>query len=199
MPHEAEMIDLMFDVSGGMLPAAYPYALWEQVVKLIPQLAEHAGVGIIPLRMAESLEGMLLPKRAKLIIRMPQHLAAAACGLAHQRLDIGASVLQLGDCKTRPIQSYSTLHAQLVIGADDEIEFVGEVEAALNAMGIKAKLICGQHRILHSADMTIKGYSLVLHDLAPEASLRVQCAGLGEGRKFGCGLFVPYKVISGLE
>ena len=84
-------------------------------------------------------------------------------------------------------------------GADDEVAFVEEVESALAAMGVEAKLICGQRHTLTDGERAIKGYSLVLHDLTPEDSLRVQYSGLGKERRFGCGIFVPYKVISGLE
>jgi hypothetical protein len=52
---------------------------------------------------------------------------------------------------------------------------------------------------LTNGDRAIKGRSLVLHDLNPEGSLSVQYIGLGKGRHLGCGIFVPYKVISGLE
>ena len=195
----AEMIDLVFDVSGGTLPAAYPYALWNELVRLIPLLDGNQNVGVIPLRLAESNEGMLLPKRAKLVLRLPQELANALSGLAQQQLRVAGSELRLGSCKSRPIQHYSTLHSQLVTGADDEVAFVAEVESALAEMGVKAKLICGQHRTLADAERTISGYSLVLHDLTPEGSLRVQYAGLGKERQFGCGVFIPYKVISSLE
>jgi len=39
----------------------------------------------------------------------------------------------------------------------------------------------------------------VIHDLKPEASLRLQYTGLGSDRRYGCGVFVPYKVITGLD
>ncbi len=143
----AEMIDVVFEMSGGTLPVAYPYALWDELVRLIPLLGDNQDVGVIPLRMAESNEGMLLPKRAKLVLRLPQELVDVVSGLAQQQMRVAGSELRLGSCKTRPIQHYSTLHAQLVTGADDEVAFVAEVESALAAMGVKAKLICGQHRI----------------------------------------------------
>jgi len=193
------MIDVVFELSGGTLPVTYPYALWDELVRLIPLLGDNQDVGVIPLRMAASNEGMLLPKRAKLVLRLPQELADVVSGLAQQQIRVAGSELRLGSCKTRPIQHYSTLHAQLVTGADDEVAFVAEVEAALAALGVKAKLICGQHRILADVGRTISGYSLVLHDLTPEGSLRVQYSGLGKGRRFGCGIFIPYKVISSLE
>ncbi|MBI5891088.1 MAG: type I-MYXAN CRISPR-associated protein Cas6/Cmx6 [Nitrosomonadales bacterium] len=195
----AEMIDLVFDISGGTLPSAYPYGLWAELTRLIPQLEEAENIGVLPLRMAESKEGMLLPRRAKLALRLPQELVEVVSGLARQRLQVAGSELQLGSCKPRPIQHYPTLHAQLVTGDEEEVAFVLDVESALAEMQVKASLICGQRRVLTDGQRTIKGYSLVLHDLLPEGSLRVQYAGLGGERQFGCGIFVPYKVISSLE
>ena len=192
------MIDVVFEISGGTLPAAYPYELWSELARLVPQLAEDTNIGVIPLRVAESKEGMLLPKRAKLVLRLPHALADVVSGLAQQQMRVAGSAVQLGACKTREIQHYPTLHAQMVTGSEDEIAFMAEVDSALSAMGVDAKLICGQRRTLAGGERTISGYSLVLHDLKPEGSLRVQYTGLGEERRFGCGIFVPYKVISGL-
>jgi CRISPR-associated protein Cas6 len=192
------MIDMMFDLGGGILPTAYPFALWEALVCHVPQLAEEKLVGVLPLRAAENNEGMLLPKRAKLVLRLPMALAAHAAALSGQQLDVAESTLQLGKGKLRPIQPYPTIHAQLVTGATDEVLFLDGINTQLNKMGIAARLICGKRRILTGAQQSIHGYSLVIHDLKPEASLQLQYAGLGEGRQFGCGIFVPYKVISGL-
>ncbi|ADE11921.1 type I-MYXAN CRISPR-associated protein Cas6/Cmx6 [Sideroxydans lithotrophicus] len=197
-PH-AEMIDLVFEISGGTLPIAYHYELWDELTRLVPQLGECEEVGVIPLRMASSNEGMLIPKRAKLALRLPLELADIVSALAQKQMQVANSELQLGSCKTRPIQHYPTLHAHLVTGADDELSFIEEVSSALAAMGVEAKLICGQRHTLANGERTISGYSLVLHDLNPEDSLRVQYTGLGKERRFGCGIFVPYKVISGLE
>jgi CRISPR-associated protein Cas6 len=195
----AAMIDVVFDISGGTLPAAYPYSLWDELVRLVPQLGEDEYIGVIPLRAAASNEGMLIPKRAKMVLRLPHRLADAASDLEQKQLQVAGSLIQLGSCKTRPIQHYPTLHAHLVTGADDELEFLEEVESALSAMGVTAKLICGQRHMLTNGEQIIRGYSLVLHDLSPEDSLQVQFAGLGKERRLGCGIFVPYKVISGLE
>jgi hypothetical protein len=37
--------------------------------------------------------------------------------------------------------------------------------------------------------------SLMVAELAPEQSVRLQQVGLGEGRTIGCGLFLPHKGI----
>ncbi len=194
-----KMIDVVFEVSGETLPISYPYALWEEIIKLVPQLLENENVGVIPLRGAHSKEGMLLPKRAKLILRLPHELVDAVSILAQKQLQVDDCLLQLGASKHRPIEFHPTLHAHMVTGADDEVEFMAWVEETLGAMGVKANLICGQRHELTVGPRVIKGYSLVLHDLSHEASLRVQYAGLGRERRFGCGIFLPHKAISSAD
>jgi CRISPR-associated protein Cas6 len=194
-----EMIDMVFDLEGGTIPAAYPFALWEALARRVPQLAEDGSVGILPLRGTGNTEGLLLPKRAKLVMRLPTALAgSAATRLAGQQLDIAGSAVRLGAAKTRPIHPFPTIHAQLVMGASDEVLFVESIQAQLGEMKIKGNLICGKRHSISDNRQSFHGYSLVVHDLKPEASLHLQFVGLGENRQFGCGIFVPSKVISGL-
>lgn len=194
------MIDLAFDISGGTLPSTYPFALWTELVRHVPQLAHNDSVGVLPLRAAESDGNVLLPKRAKLVLRIPMTLAEKlATNLSGQRLDLAGIPMQLGTGKTRPIAPYPTVHAQQVASTEDEGPFMEGVRARLDEMGIACRLICGMRRTIGGEGLSIHGYSLVVHDLKPEASLRLQSNGLGMGRCFGCGIFLPYKVISGLS
>lgn len=193
------MIDMVFELEGEALPTSYPFALWDELVRCAPQLANDDLVGVIPLRTVQSGENMLLPKRAKLAIRLPQAQAEIVTGLTGRELDISGNKLRLGACQPRPIQPHSTLHAQLVIGTDDEAGFLEETRADLEAMSIQGRLICGRHQMLSDNSHSLNGHSLVIYDLAPEASVHLQNAGLGAGRRFGCGIFMPYKIISGLE
>src|SRR4030067_490848 len=121
------MIDMVFDLDGGTLPATYPFALWAALIHLVPQLAEEKSVGVLPLSATENIKK------------------------------------QLGE------------------------------------LSITGKLICGRRLTINGGQNPIQGYSLVLHDLKAEASLQLQYLGLGEDRQFGCGIFIPYKVISGLS
>jgi CRISPR-associated protein Cas6 len=195
-----DMIDLTFDLDGSNLPADYRYALWSALLRLVPQLAEEKLVGVLPLRSTVHGQSMLLAKRAKLVVRMPVALAeTAASSLAGQQLDIAGSTLRLGTAKTRQIQPYPTIHAELVTGPSDEVLFVEDIKKQMGELGVTGKLICGKRVSVSSGQGTIHGYSLVLHDLKPEASLQLQYAGLGEDRQFGCGIFIPYKVITGLS
>ncbi|OGT01723.1 MAG: type I-MYXAN CRISPR-associated protein Cas6/Cmx6 [Gallionellales bacterium RIFCSPLOWO2_12_FULL_59_22] len=192
------MIDMAFEASGESLPPAYPFALWAELTRHVPQLEGDDSVGVLPLRTAESGADMLLPRRAKLVLRLPHTLMRPAAALSGTNLDISGSALHLGAGQPRQMQPHPTLHAQLVTGAEDEVEFLEEMRASLSAMGIQAGLICGKHKTLADAGRSLAGFSLVVHDLKPEASLSLQSEGLGEGRHFGCGIFLPYKVISGL-
>lgn len=191
---------MMFDLEGGTLPATYRFALWVALLRHVPRLAEEKRVGVLPLRSTVNSQGMLLAKRAKLVMRMPATLAeSAASSLTGQRLDIDGSTMRLGDVKKRPIQPYPTIHAQLVTGSSDEVLFVEDIRKQMGELGVTGKLICGKRLTVNGGQRSIHGYSLVLHDLKPDASLQLQYAGLGDDREFGCGIFVPYKVITGLS
>lgn len=195
-----DMIDLMFDLDGGNLPAAHRFALWAALLRLVPDLAEEKLLGVLPLRSTISGQGMLLAKRAKLVMRMPTTLAGSvASSLTGQQLDIAGNSLHLGAAKTRTIQPYPTIHAELVTGPSDEPLFVEGIRKQMGELGVTGKLICGKRVSVSGGQGPIHGYSLVLHDLKPEASLQLQYAGLGDDRRFGCGIFVPYKVITGLS
>jgi CRISPR-associated protein Cas6 len=195
-----QMIDMMFDLEGGMLPAAYPFALWEALTLRVPELAEDESTGILPVRGTGNKEGLLLTKRAKLVMRLPTASAKlAATRLTGQQFDIAGRSLRLGATKTRPIYPFPTVHAQLVAGTSDELFFVENINEQLERMGIKGKLICGRRRSIGDESRSVQGFSLVIHDLKAEDSLRLQFIGLGTDRHFGCGIFVPSKVISGLS
>lgn len=190
----------MFDLEGKTIPAEYRNALWGALKCHAPQLAEEKLVGVLPLKSSVNNQGMLLAKRAKLVIRMPKALAEiAAAKLTGQLLDIAGSDLRIGAAKSRPVMAYPTIHAQLVTGSSDEVIFTEDIRKQMDELGVSGKLICGKRVTVNDGQRTIHGFSLVLHDLKPEASLKLQYAGLGEERKFGCGIFVPYKVITGLS
>lgn len=195
-----EMIDLMFELQGSRLPVAYRSALWDALLGQLPGLAEEKSVGVLPLQSTIDNQGILLAKRSRLAIRIPSTMAeSVTAGLTGKQLDIAGSALRLGNAKTRQIQPYPTIHAHLVTGSSDEVLFVDEIRKQMEELGVAGKLICGKRETVDNGQRSIQGFSLVLHDLKPEASLALQYAGLGVDRQFGCGIFIPYKVITGLS
>lgn len=194
-----EMIDAVYDINAEIIPADYQVALWNALQQHIPGLADDSSVGVIPLRTSISDAGMLLPKRSKLVIRLTLPLAENFALLSGKTLDIDGITLQLGSGKLRKLQSYSTLHAHLVTSSKDEVEFLQDVATSLHELGIGGKLLCGMRNVMQTSNRDIKGYSLVIHDLKPEDSLKLQYTGLGANRGLGCGIFIPYKVITDLD
>lgn len=193
-----DMIDLVFDLKGSFVPDGYAFELWNEVVRILPWLDAEDRAGILPLRGSINGEGLLLAQRTKLVLRLPVKLSAKAGELAGQELNIGSGVLRVCSATERLLQPYSTLHAHLVESAQEEELFLSDMSDRLQELGVACKWICGKRHTVTGAGQSLSGYSLVLHDLKPEDSLQVQRAGLGGNRRFGCGIFVPYKVISGL-
>lgn len=194
------MIDIVFALDGETLPASYPFPLWAELLRCVPEFTEQRNIGILPLRLTATVDGLLLPKRAKLVMRIPTELADQAMArLSEHELEVGGSKLQLGRGKARQIQHSPTVHAQMVAGHADEVIFMDDINTQLRALGVTGNLICGRRHALVGEQQSIQGFSLVIHDLKPEASLKLQYAGLGVARQFGFGIFIPYKVISGLN
>lgn len=194
-----EMLDLAFDLSGDILHEGYVFALWRELLRVLPWLDEEPMAGMIPLRGAASDAGMLLAKRSKLVLRLPATRAAQAEMLSGQQLDLGCGKLRIGKSSARPLQPYPTLHSYLVESAQDEVEFLAGIAARLREMEIACNWICGKQLTISNGDRALRGFGLVLHDLKPEASLQVQRAGIGENRRYGCGIFLPYRNIAGLD
>lgn len=199
MQEMLEMTDIAFELKGHSVPADHAFALWREVARILPWLEAEKFAGIHPLRVAASGEEMLLPQRAKLVLRLPAARVQQAGLLSGQELHVGSSVLSVGEAQERPLKAFPTLHAQLVASDCKEEVFITGVASELGEMNIGCKWICGKRLVIRGTERTIAGYSLVLHDLKPDESLHLQRYGLGGERHFGCGIFVPYKTISGLD
>lgn len=193
------MTEVVYDLKGGALPGKYTFALWDALVRALPWLETEEQAGLLPLRGAHNGNTMLLPQRAKLVLRLPQRLVQKAKQLSGQTLDVAGHELQIGAARERPLMSHPTLRAHLVASEDSEVEFLEEVEARLRELEIPCKWICGKQVVLQDEGHAVTGYSLVVYELNPEGSLRLQQSGLGGERRYGCGLFIPHKDIPKLD
>ncbi|HUX90102.1 MAG TPA: type I-MYXAN CRISPR-associated protein Cas6/Cmx6 [Gallionellaceae bacterium] len=194
-----DMLDVVFDLNGSSVPEGYPFVLWSEVVRCLPWLKDEEYAGILPLRGSASGENTLLSKRTKLVLRVPVERATQAGELSGQQLNIDGNILIVGKGKERQLQATTTLHAHLVESNLSEIEFLADMKRKLQSMNISCNLICDKQRKVRGLNQTLSGFGLVLHDLKPQASIQIQRTGLGGARHFGCGMFVPFKAISGLD
>ncbi|MGE5089328.1 MAG: type I-MYXAN CRISPR-associated protein Cas6/Cmx6 [Candidatus Levyibacteriota bacterium] len=195
--NDAGVVDVVFALAGTSLPAEHTYDLWRAVVRWLPWFDSEPQAGIHPLRVAPGIgNSVLLARRAKLVLRVPQRRLAETLTLSGRSLAVGEGV-EVGAAVERPLRPWATLHAQRVaLGVADEIAFVGEIGRRLAAQGVSCEYMTGRARRQRVGERDIEGYSVVLHGVHPGDSLRIQCEGIGADRALGWGIFIPHKSIA---
>lgn len=190
-----DMVDLAFPVSASRLPPGYRLALGRALVSRLPWLGSPAGGGVHPLKTVASTTGeALLPRRARLLLRLPRAQTAEATALAGRPLGPDCGDARLGEPVLRELTPHTTLYAHFVDAeGDDEVSFVARCLQQLQALAVRAEPICGRVQRIAGPQGDLTGYSLMLHGLSRTDSLRMQADGLGPWRWLGCGLFVPHK------
>jgi CRISPR-associated protein Cas6 len=190
-------LDLAFALAGDMIDRDYAYALSRALAAALPWLADEPLAGVHPIRGLTASDGRLLVGgRTRLVLRLPAARADSCAGLQGTRLEL-PEPLHIGRCRRRELLPYPVLHSRLVItGAEDEARFVEDVERATVQMQIKGELIVGRRGEVRVGAEQCTGFSLMLHGLSPDDSLRAQQQGLGLHRLLGCGVFVPHKSIA---
>ena len=193
MSVQSEMIDLAFAITSGRLPGEHRHALADAIDAALPWLALTPQAGMHPLKLAGGGAQPLLSARTRLTLRLPRSRAQQAAALAGRELAVGTGHLRLGDAHGRELLPWGTLYAHCVaaINGGDELGFQRAVQAELAALGVAGRVICGLAR--RGADDAIDGYGVMVDGLSADASLALQQHGIGAGRRFGYGLFVPHR------
>jgi CRISPR-associated protein Cas6 len=199
-PAAREAVDLSFELGGDVLPADYPARLEAALLAAMPWAAEDPVLGIHPVRAPLTDAGYMLSRRARLTVRVLAVRAPEVEALGGRTLDLGASPLSIGRATTRPVTPFPTLRAPMVVNLfADEQAFLDDIGMQLEVLDIRGEAMCGRPAQVASGQGMLHGFSLVLHGLSAEHSLRLQTIGLGPGRRLGCGLFVHHKIIDGLD
>ena len=197
-PH---MIDLQFDLVGSTIPADSALLLSRGLQKILPWLSDNPQTGIQLLKGAQINSGdatVTINRRAKLFLRVPQTRVSDAAALVGHTLDLAGHTLQIGNFKSRAFTPFSNIYAHFVdTGSASEEQFVQDVMRELDGhFQLRCGFICGRQQTLQGPDGILHGYSLMLHDLPPHKSLRLQDEGMGHNRLLGCGIFIPHKSIA---
>lgn len=190
-----EVVDVAFSLRGGSIPADHGWRLLQLLDERLDWLPDEPDAGVHPIRGARAFAGRIpLGARARLTLRLPRARAEQAYALSGMRMELGDG-FDVGDAHLRMLFAYGTLYSQFVnTGTSDEVAFYRDVEARLDRAGIECKIVCGKARRARGArGAEISGFSLMLHGLSAEDSLKLQASGLGEARKLGCGIFIPHK------
>lgn len=205
-----DVVDVAFRIGCPTLPLDHAYSLSSALLQVLPWLEEEAYAGIHLIHGAASGNGWFRPedtenellhlsRRTRMRLRVPRERLPDAQALSGQSLDIEGHPLEVGQSDVALLSSLPTLFSRYVVTREelDETQFLQEVAGQLEALDIPCrKMLGGITHTMKLPDGEVFTRSLMVADLEPGQSVRLQQVGLGEGRTMGCGLFLPHKGIS---
>lgn len=193
------VVDLSFTLTGRAVAEDYADPLWQALRGALPWLEAEASVAVHPLLGTSPGQAgeLYLSRRTRLILRLPAQRVEDARKLSGARLTVGGDEVAVGEAVVKPLWAAAVLYSSFVhVGAADEAAFMAECLRQLAELGVETRLMAGKARGMAVDGRRLEGFSLMLHGLEEDASLRVQRQGLGAERKRGCGVFVPHKSVA---
>ena len=201
--------DLVFGLRARTLPLDHAHALSTAIQAALPWLAEEPQAGIHLIHVAESGNGWMRPenpdnevlhlsRRTRMSLRLPKHRLADAEALCGRTLDIAGHPLEIREATPRLFTTQAVLFARHVLAeeGEDEMAFLERMAGEVRALDVKVrKMMAGRIHRMRFPEGEKLTRSLMLADLEVEESVRLQQHGVGEGRLYGCGLFLPHKGI----
>ena len=202
-----EIVDLVFRLRGERLEIDHAQSLAEALRAVLGDEV-CARIGVHGIHLASAGNGwqppehgatdVPLPRRARLAIRVHRDDRAALEALQQQDLPLAAGAIRVEASSQRPLSTLGSLHARAIRceREQSEPEFLAWAAREMRQLGIDvARMICGRSGEIRTADGPVFTRALLVADLKPEESVRLQQRGLGDDRLLGCGLFVPHKGI----
>lgn len=192
---QAVVVDLVFPVVGRDLPRDHAQELQQALTVRLPWLSTDTVAGIHSLKLVPGNEATgLLSRRSRLLLRVSAQRCDELKPLVGFDLNVAGHSLRVGVAHVRELLPHATLYAYKVLAqSPDEVEFMATVATELAKLGIKGEQVCGKRQQMNVSGKALNVFSLMLHQLLPEHSLRLQQQGLGGYRQLGCGIFVPHK------
>ena len=208
-----DVVDLAYKIACPTIPLDHAHSLSSALLKALPWLAEEKYAGVHLIHGAASGNGWFRPddtenellhlsKRTRMRLRIPKNRLQEARALSGQTLNIEGHPLEIGKSDVFLLSSLPTLFSRYVMTREelDEAEFLEEVAGQLTALDIPCrKMLGGITHTMNFSGGPVFTRSLMVADLEPEQSVRLQQVGLGEGRTHGCGLFLPHKGIEAVK
>ncbi len=200
--NQCPYINVSFALSGKQLRADHGYLLYSAISKTCSSLHGIDWLAIELISGFPSSPGFItLPERdATLHLRIPADHYRDVLPLAGKRLDIGDQQIRLGLPVARPLEPAPSLYARVVtIKKFTEAEpFLEAVRRQLDSLEVtgRAELPRDEQgryrrRIVTIHGKSVVGFSVAVHDLNDEDSLKLQSSGIGGRRAMGCGIFNP--------
>ena len=207
-----DIVDVNFKIKCPQLPLDHAHPLSEAIITQLPWIKDckHAGIHLI--HGAESGNGWIRPsgpdellfpsRRTLFTIRTPKNYIDDVKSLDGKAIHICDVSIEFSKPTIRKLSKLTTIFARYVLAneIEDETAFLGEIVELLAEKNIRAqKLMSGRTTTLRFPDKTLTARSLMIDGIDPTESVLLQQQGLGDGRHFGCGLFLPHKGIDAVN
>lgn len=208
-----DIVDLSFVIKCKCLPLEHMHPLSENLYTVLPWLKDEKLAGIHPINGAESGNGwersndpnqlIYLSRRQKMTLRLPKEHLDSAQGLVGQTLNVEGHDIEIGKSSIKKLSDLPTAFCRsiMVDGRMDEDDFLQWAFDELKALDITVrKMMAGIERVVKLPDNSERiTRSLMVAELEKAESVRLQQHGMGEGRKLGCGIFLPQKDIKAVN
>ena len=208
-----DIVDLSFVIKCKCLPLEHMPELSESLYAVLPLLENEKFAGIHPINGSESGNGwersndpdelIYLSRRQKMTLRLPKEHLISAEGLIGQTINVAGYDIEIGKTSIRQLSDLPTTFCRsiLVDGRMEEDDFLQWAFEELKALDITvSKMMAGIERVVKLADNSERvTRSLMVAELEQAESVRLQQYGMGEGRKLGCGIFMPQKDIKAVN
>lgn len=201
------IINLWFPVRGEYLYADQNHRLLASLSQKCPAIHKIKNIAINTIAGIPDKQGKIaLTRSSKLLIRLPVEAIAQVYSLAGQTLTIGSYAVRLGNPELQTLQAVDTLKARLVTikGYTEPQSFLEAAQRQLEALDIQGRigipandkgepkrLTLKINKAEQKKSYTIVGFSVVVDNLTPESSIKLQAHGIGGKRRMGCGVFYP--------
>ena len=203
---EDKIVDVSFKVDCKKISVDHAYDLFKAISSILPIINDIDNLAIHSVHGAESGAGwerpqteIYLSKRTRFCIRTPVEHVEKIFSLDKQTLKIGNYVMSLSKPNIKKLIITDTLFCRTVVVEHNknEDEFLDDVKKSLNLININVKkMLCGKEHLIKTPKKILTGKTLLITDLEKLDSIKIQELGIGIGKLYGCGIFLPYKSIA---
>ncbi len=196
-----QFVDVGFPAIGRALPVDHGYLLFSALCSHIPQLREEPDWGVHPVPGRRVAPARLALFQHSLVqLRVPSTVLGEVMVLGGRSLRLGGHHLRLGLPSVYPLYPAQRLrsHCVTVHGHEDPARFAAALRHEIAGLSVDQsvdtiEVLVGARKHVRTRARVAPGFEVILGDLQPRTSLRLQALGVGGRRYLGLGLFVPQR------
>jgi len=207
-----DIVDVNFKIKCTQLPLDHAHQLSSAIIRELPWIEQNESTGIHLIHGAESGNGWIRPtdpdeliypsRRTLFTIRTPQAHIEEVKVLDGMSINVCDASIEFSKPTIRKLSKLTTIFARYILAdqVEDESEFLNEMVKLLANKNIRPKkMMSGRVTTMRFPEQTLSARSLMIDGLDVTESVLLQQQGLGTGRNFGCGLFLPHKGIDAVN